>query len=117
MNYSTEEIRNREKQVQQLAERDGKTIYLVSYAGSVDEALTYNNQLYHQLQSLKQEQKITNFSSIGGVVLSTSVQNERIKHWSDFWTDPKKIRYSRFYSANRLNMVSKPRVLTGFMPS
>ncbi|MEO2061593.1 MAG: MMPL family transporter [Christiangramia sp.] len=90
LNYSTEEIRNREKQVQQLAERDGKTIYLVSYAGSVDEALTYNNELYHQLQSLKQEQKITNFSSIGGVVLSTSVQNERIKHWSDFWTDPKK---------------------------
>lgn len=108
LNFSTREIRESEKKVQQLADRGGKTIYLVSYANSVDEALKFNNQLYHRLQNLKDEQEITNFSSIGGVVLSTSVQNERIEHWGNFWDAEKK-------DSVKLHLISES-VKLGFKP-
>ncbi len=86
LNYKPSEIEQQETEVEQLAGRNGKTIYMVTYANTVDAALQENNKLYHRLQNLKKENEIKSFSSIGGVILSTATQNQRIENWESFWS-------------------------------
>ncbi|MCM4158832.1 hypothetical protein FHG64_01040 [Antarcticibacterium flavum] len=85
LNYEPEEIRAKEKNVQEIAGRAAKSVYLVSYGTTLDEALGNNNNLYRDLKELEEEGKINNYSSIGGVVLSTRSQLERIEQWREFW--------------------------------
>jgi len=90
LNYEPEEIKHKENRVQEIAGRAGKSIFLVSYGNTVDEALEYNNDLYATLNTLEEEDEIDSFSSIGGVVLSTNTQLARIEQWKEFWTLEKK---------------------------
>jgi len=90
LNYEPQAIQNAEKRVQEIAGKAAKSIYLVSYGNTIDEALEHNNDLYSQLNRLKNNNDVINYSSIGGVVLSTSTQLEKIERWKDFWTEEKK---------------------------
>ena len=90
LNYEPPEIKKLEKEVEALAGRTGKSIYMVSYGNTVDEALLQNNKLYHKLRDLENEGLIQNFSSIGGVIHSTTTQAEKIENWNSFWTPTKK---------------------------
>lgn len=86
INFEPKEIKNAEKEVQAIAGKAVKSIYLVTYGITTDEALEANNELYEQLNTLKKSGKIEGFSSIGGVVLSTNTQLEKIEKWKEFWT-------------------------------
>lgn len=89
LNYQPENIKKVELELEGLAGRSGKTILLVAYGNSLDEALYRNNQLYQDLKRFESEGDIENFSSIGGVVLSTETQESRIEQWNSFWTPEK----------------------------
>jgi len=91
INYEPKEIKQAEENITLIAGRAAKSIYLVSYGKSTDQALDHNNILYNKLNTLKKEGEITNFSSIGGVVLSTSTQLGKIEQWQSFWTRDKKM--------------------------
>ena len=92
INFKTKELIQVEENVQNIAGRAAKSIYLVSHGNTTDQALDYNNSLYNKLSDLKEQGEISNFSSIGGVVLSTSTQLEKIEQWKSFWTPEKKRR-------------------------
>lgn len=94
INYEPQELKELQDRLEGLAGREGKSIYMVSYGNDLDEALQENNALYMRLKQLQTEGEINNFSSIGGVVLSTKTQNDRIENWSSFWT-PAKIDFTR----------------------
>ncbi|AVR46412.1 hypothetical protein C7S20_14690 [Christiangramia fulva] len=108
LNYQPKEIKQLEDSISKVAGRSEKTLYLVAYGNSVDDALQENNELYKKLQNFKNEGLIENFSSIGGVILSTNTQNRRIEHWNTFWTDSKRERVKE----NVLNFSSE----FGFKP-
>jgi predicted exporter len=86
INFEPKEIKQAEEEVQSIAGSPTKSIYLVTYGNTTDQALEANNELYERLNFLKDSGKIENFSSIGGVVLSTNTQLEKIEKWKDFWT-------------------------------
>ncbi len=90
LNYEPPEIKKLEQEVESLAGRTGKSIYMVSYGNTVDEALLQNNKLYQRLQDFENEGLIQNYSSIGGVIHSTTTQDEKIQNWNSFWTPSKK---------------------------
>lgn len=90
INFEPREIKEKEQNVQDIAGKAAKSIFLVSYGNSVDEALEQNNSLYRELSALEQEGEINSFSSIGGVVLSTNTQLAKIEQWKEFWTPEKK---------------------------
>ncbi|MCF4101631.1 MMPL family transporter [Gillisia sp. M10.2A] len=91
INYQPEEILKIENDVLKIAGKAGKSVYLVSYGTTVDEALEHNNKLYHRLNTLEKLGGIDNFSSIGGVVLSTKSQLEKIERWEEFW-NPERVK-------------------------
>src|SRR5690606_34604215 len=78
INFEPEEIKLKENNVKEIAGKAAKSIYLVSYGNSIDEALENNNSLYMELGSLERKGEINSYSSIGGVVLSTSTQLSKI---------------------------------------
>jgi len=90
INFEPEEIKLKENNVKEIAGKAAKSIYLVSYGNSIDEALENNNSLYMELGSLDRKGEINSYSSIGGVVLSTSTQLSKIEQWKEFWTPEKK---------------------------
>jgi len=85
LNYEPAAIKKVELELETLAGKTGKTILLVSFGNSLDEALNTNNEVYKLLQKFEEQGDIYNFSSIGGVVLSTSTQRSRINKWDAFW--------------------------------
>ncbi len=90
LNYEPENLKKTEKNVMNIAGRAAKSVYLVSYGNSMDEALFTNNELYENLRELKENDEIETFSSIGGVVLSSETQSRRIDNWDKFWAPEKK---------------------------
>ncbi len=92
LNYQPKKLKILEDNISNIAGRSEKTIYLIAYGNSVDDALQENNDLYQRLQMLKRDSIIMNFSSIGGVILSTSTQSNRIEHWNSFWNDSRRER-------------------------
>ncbi|WP_339648102.1 MMPL family transporter [uncultured Salegentibacter sp.] len=90
LNFEPEDIQQTEEKIKQIADEAANTTYLVSYGNDIEEALSRNNELYQELKNLEKTGDIKSFSSIGGVVLSTDKQTERIATWEEFWTDAKK---------------------------
>ncbi|WP_304137564.1 MMPL family transporter [Mesonia mobilis] len=86
LNYQPKVLKSAEKQLQALEEGENKTLYLASYGNTLNDALLTNQMLYKKLQKAKENEAITSFSSIGGVVLSTQEQQERIEKWKNFWS-------------------------------
>ena len=89
INFEPAEVKQAEKEVEKIAGKAARSIYLVAYGNTSDEALEANNELYEELISLKRSGSIESFSSIGGVVLSTNTQLEKIELWKSFWTSEK----------------------------
>lgn len=89
LNYKPDKIQKSENEILKIAGRASNTTYLVSYGNDIEKALLKNNELYEKLQKFKKEDKIENFSSIGGVVLSTDKQLEKIESWDSFWSNTK----------------------------
>ncbi|RZJ72534.1 1-acyl-sn-glycerol-3-phosphate acyltransferase [Flavobacterium sp.] len=90
LNYIPEDIRQAEKELERNSSLTSKTIYVAAYGNSQDEALANNSRLFEDLESDKKSGKIINFSSIGGLVLPTSEQRQKIDRWNAFWTSEKK---------------------------
>jgi 1-acyl-sn-glycerol-3-phosphate acyltransferase len=90
LNFIPKEIKAAEKQLEESTSLTSKTIYVASYGKSMEEALQHNSQLFDDLSAAKNQDKILNFSSVGGIVLSQQAQIEKIKKWNSFWTSQKK---------------------------
>lgn len=85
LNYIPTEIKAVENKIEKVTSLTSKSIYLISYGENIEKALTVNNTIFNDLQKLKASNEILNFSSIGNLILSDSIQNERINKWNSFW--------------------------------
>ncbi|HIB38355.1 MMPL family transporter [Mesonia sp.] len=90
LNYQPKALISAKKQLQALEEGENKTLYLASYGNTLNDALLTNQMLYKKLQKAKENEAISSFSSIGGIVLSTQEQQERIEKWKSFWSVTKR---------------------------
>ncbi|KAF2336411.1 1-acyl-sn-glycerol-3-phosphate acyltransferase [Flavobacterium daemonense] len=90
LNFVPKEIKAAEKQLEESTSLTSKTIYVASYGKSMDEVLQNNSKLFTDLTKEKQQNKILNFSSVGGIMLSQKEQKEKIEKWNSFWDANKK---------------------------
>jgi len=92
LNYEPEHLKLAERRLDTLANYSAKSIYLVSYGSTYDEAADRNARLYRQLEHQEEQGNIQTFQSAGGVALSAVQQQERIDRWNQFWSGNKKER-------------------------
>lgn len=90
LNFKPEKLRQAENKLNVVTDSTEKSIYVVAYGNTVNEALQNNQRTFQQLESLEDEGKIQNFSSIGGVVVSQRMQEQKIIKWNNFWTEQRK---------------------------
>ncbi|WP_394774486.1 1-acyl-sn-glycerol-3-phosphate acyltransferase [Flavobacterium sp.] len=90
LNFVPKEIKAAEKDLEESTSLTSKTIYVASYGKSMEEVLQNNSQLFADLSKEKQTNKILNFSSVGGIMLSQKEQKQKIDKWNTFWDVNKK---------------------------
>jgi 1-acyl-sn-glycerol-3-phosphate acyltransferase len=90
LNFVPKEIKAAEKDLEESTSLTSKTIYVAAYGNSMEEVLQSNNQLFDNLLKEKQQNKILNFSSVGGIMLSQKEQKQKIEQWNSFWNTNKK---------------------------
>ena len=90
LNYIPKEIKAAEKELEESTNLTSKSIYLASYGNSMEEVLQRNSALFEYLDKEKLADKIYNFSSVGGIVVSREEQQKRIAKWNAFWTSERK---------------------------
>ncbi|MEX1192670.1 MAG: MMPL family transporter [Brumimicrobium sp.] len=85
LNFVPEPIKKAESKLENIGSIGSKSIYLAVYGENIDEVVEKNSVLENKLQSLKQENTINEYSSLGGVVLSKEKQLQKIQKWNSFW--------------------------------
>ncbi|TRX31243.1 MMPL family transporter [Flavobacterium sp. ZT3R18] len=90
LNFMSPELKSAEQKLDHIANNDSKSIYLATYGKSYDEVVANNNALFTTLEKNKSAKEILNFSSIGGIVFSADVQQQKIQEWNAFWNTQKK---------------------------
>lgn len=91
MNYMSEETAFAEKHLEEISDdSDFSVIYLVSQSSNLDSALEKTEESLPQLERLKKEGLIKEYTNVNTLLLSNNKQVERIEKWNSFWTEDRK---------------------------
>jgi predicted exporter len=90
MNYMTDDLKKSEANLNTINQYALKSVYVVSEGKTLDEALRNNEHLSNTIDSLKQKNIVTKYSGVSSLIISDSLQQERIKRWNNYWTNEKK---------------------------
>ena len=110
----TAELQKAQDDLENIANKSSKSIYLATYGDSYETVLKQNNVLFEELQKNKLHSDVLNFSSIGGIVLSKEMQEQKIQFWNSFWTAQKKSELQRELISNGSNLGFKPTAYQSF---
>lgn len=89
LNYESEALIEARKKLESLTDLESKSVYLSTYGEEQEEVLQQNDAIYQNLQKLKQDGTLVNFTSVSSLVKSEKTQNKKIERWQNFWTNPK----------------------------
>ncbi len=89
MSYLSPELKEAENNLNKIANVTLKSVYLISTGENLQEALTNNEKAIPKLEKLKTNGIVNQFTSVSTVLISDSLQKERIKRWNSFWTEQK----------------------------
>lgn len=90
LNYQPPHLKQAEQQLDSLMQYGAKSIYLVAYGNTTEEALARNADLFRQLEQQEAHGSILGFQSVGGVTSAPAQQREKIDRWNRFWSADKK---------------------------
>ncbi|MBA5629052.1 1-acyl-sn-glycerol-3-phosphate acyltransferase [Moheibacter lacus] len=90
LNYMPDDLKSAESELDNLNDYSSKSIYIAAYGKDFEEALQANSELFNKLEKAENQNEILSFSSIGGILLSSEQQEEKIKRWNAFWTEERK---------------------------
>ncbi|MCD0464319.1 1-acyl-sn-glycerol-3-phosphate acyltransferase [Flavobacterium sp. ENC] len=114
LNFVPKEIKAAEKDLEESTSLMSKTIYVASYGKTMEEVLQNNSHLFADLSKEKQQQKILNFSSVGGIMLSQKEQQQKIDQWNSFWDSNKKQLLKSQLISEGLKLGFKPTTYSSF---
>lgn len=94
LNFQTESLKQAEKQLNRTTQYYNYTnLYLISYDEVQNIVFEQNAVNLSNLKLLKDDGMQLSYSSIGDIVPSEYVQENRLKNWNSFWTDEKKLNH------------------------
>lgn len=114
LNFVPKEIKAAEKDLEESTSLTSKTIYVASYGKTMEEVLQNNSRLFADLSKEKQQHKILNFSSVGGIMLSQKEQQQKIDRWNSFWNSNKKQLLKSQLISEGLKLGFKPTTYSSF---
>jgi uncharacterized protein len=90
MNYMSPELKESERKLNNVNAYALQSVYLVTEGRNLDEALRKNERLATEVERLKIQGTITRYAGVSALILSDSLQLQRIARWNSYWTPAKK---------------------------
>jgi len=90
MNYMSENLKHAEEKLKQINVFALQSVYVVAEGKNLDQALKHNEQMLEDVQVLKEKGIISKYSGVSSLIMSDSLQMEKLKKWNDYWTADKK---------------------------
>jgi len=92
LNYQPDHLRRAEQRLDSLTQYAAKSIYLVAYGNSTEEALARNTDVFSALERQEADGDSLGFQSVGGIASAPAQQREKINRWNAFWSADKKMQ-------------------------
>lgn len=89
LNYESEVLTAARQKLEKLTDIASKSIYLSTYGENEEIVLQRNDAIYKELQQLKRDKVLVNFTSVGSLVKSLKTQQGKIDDWRAFWQNQK----------------------------
>ncbi len=90
MNYMSPELKQAENKLNGINKFALQSVYLVTEGKTLDEALVNNEKLSSEIQGLKEKNIVIKYSGVSSLIISSSLQKERIARWKKYWTPERK---------------------------
>ncbi|MEJ7768483.1 MAG: 1-acyl-sn-glycerol-3-phosphate acyltransferase [Chitinophagaceae bacterium] len=90
MNYLPPKLKMAENKLNTINAFSLQSIYLVSEGETLENALKNNETLATALEKLKDQGMVIKYSGVSSLIVSDSLQLQRIKRWNEYWTADKK---------------------------
>lgn len=85
LNYQPQHLVEANERLEDLINSTSKSVYISTFGESEEIALKANEHVFQQLEKLKNNNEIIEFSSIGTLIESKSSQDTKIQQWNTFW--------------------------------
>lgn len=89
LNYESDTLIAAREKLEKLTDIESKSVYLSTYGNDQESVLQRNDAIQRELQQLKRDNVLVNFTSVGSLVTSSKSQEEKILLWDDFWKKQK----------------------------
>jgi len=109
MNYMSDKLKASQAKLDKINQFSLQSIYLVTEGKTLDDALVNNEKVVGKIEALKEKGIITKYSGVSSLIISDSLQRERIARWKAYWTPEKK---EQLFAT-----LEKEGVALGFRPS
>ena len=106
MNYMSESLTHAEENLNRINNAKLNSIYVVAYGTNLQQALISNESVLKNSDMLKSAGFIKSYSSPSSLLMSDSLQLQKIRRWNAFWENDKKQAF--------LNLLDEKAVNTGF---
>jgi 1-acyl-sn-glycerol-3-phosphate acyltransferase len=90
MNFMSVKLKGSEKKLNQINQYALQSVYLVTEGKTLDEALVANEQLVKKIEKLQDADIVKKYSGVSSLIISDSLQRQRIQKWNGYWTAEKK---------------------------
>lgn len=114
LNYQPEHLVEANERLENLISSTSKSVYISTYGETEEIALKANERVFEQLEALKGNKEIIEFSSIGTLVKSQSTQEAKINQWNTFWSTQRKDSLQKHLEFNGTQFGFKPKTFKAF---
>jgi uncharacterized protein len=108
MNYMSDELKQTEQNLNRINNARLNSIYVVAYGSNLQQALVSNERILKNAADLRLAGILKSYSSPSSLLMSDSLQLQRIRHWNEYWNEQKK--------ADFLETLNNSAVTAGFRP-
>ena len=90
MNFMSEKLRKAEQEVNRLNAFALQSVYIVSNGKDLQQALERNESVVKRLNEMGGTGVVKKYSGLSSILISDSLQRERLQRWNNFWTPERK---------------------------
>ncbi|MBN1790947.1 MAG: 1-acyl-sn-glycerol-3-phosphate acyltransferase [Bacteroidales bacterium] len=109
MNYMSDELKKTEENLNRINNAKLNSVYLVAHGSNMQKALISNENVLRKADALIQQGVIKSYSSPSSLLMSDSLQLQKIDRWNSFWQKKGKDQF--------LESLDEKAIAAGFKPS
>ena len=114
MSYMSPKLKKAQAKLNRINNFSLQSVYLVAEGKTLDEALVNNERLSGQIEALKGKNVVIKYSGVSSLIISDSLQKERIERWNNYWTPEKKLQLFVTLEQEGKDMGFKPAAFDNF---